>query len=55
MSDPETVDVIGTGSAVIQSIPLIAEQAADQTVFQRLPNFSMPAGNARWRTVRYRR
>jgi len=39
------VGVIGTGSSGIQSIPIIAEQAADLTVFQRTPNFSMPAGN----------
>ncbi|MGE0732248.1 MAG: flavin-containing monooxygenase [Acidimicrobiia bacterium] len=39
------VGVIGTGSSGIQSIPLIAEQAAQLTVFQRTPNFSMPAGN----------
>ncbi|HEY1971338.1 MAG TPA: NAD(P)/FAD-dependent oxidoreductase [Pseudonocardia sp.] len=39
------VGVIGTGSSGIQSIPLIAEQAAELTVFQRTPNFSMPAGN----------
>jgi cation diffusion facilitator CzcD-associated flavoprotein CzcO len=39
------VAVIGTGSSGIQSIPLIAEQAADLTVFQRTPNFSTPAGN----------
>jgi len=39
------VAVIGTGSSGIQSIPVIAEQAADLTVFQRTPNFSMPAGN----------
>jgi len=37
--------VIGTGSSGIQSIPIIAQQAADLTVFQRTPNFSMPAGN----------
>src|ERR1700728_519132 len=37
--------VIVTGSSGIQSIPLIAEQAADLTVFQRTPNFSTPAGN----------
>ena len=37
--------VIGTGSSGIQSIPLLAEQAAELTVFQRTPNFSMPAGN----------
>jgi cation diffusion facilitator CzcD-associated flavoprotein CzcO len=39
------VGVIGTGSSGIQSIPIIAQQAADLTVFQRTPNFSMPAGN----------
>ena len=39
------VGVIGTGSSGIQSIPIIAESAADLTVFQRTPNFSMPAGN----------
>lgn len=39
------VAVIGTGSSGIQSIPLIAEQAAQLTVFQRTPNFSVPAHN----------
>ncbi|SEM24881.1 alpha/beta hydrolase fold domain-containing protein [Bradyrhizobium sp. OK095] len=39
------VAVIGTGSSAIQSIPLIAEQAAHLTVFQRTPNFALPAGN----------
>src|SRR4051794_1110495 len=39
------VAVIGTGSSGIQSIPLIAEQAAQMTVFQRTPNFSVPAHN----------
>ena len=39
------VAVIGTGSSGIQSIPLIAEQARQLVVFQRTPNFSMPAGN----------
>jgi cyclohexanone monooxygenase len=39
------VGVIGTGSSAIQSIPIIAKQAANLTVFQRTPNFSMPAGN----------
>jgi len=37
--------VIGTGSSGIQTIPLLAKQASDMTVFQRTPNFSMPAGN----------
>jgi len=39
------VAVIGTGSSGIQSIPLIAKQAAQITVFQRTPNFSIPARN----------
>ena len=42
----QRVGVIGTGSSGIQSIPLIAEQAAHLTVFQRTPNFSLPAKNA---------
>jgi cyclohexanone monooxygenase len=40
------VGVIGTGSSGIQSIPFIARQAAHLIVFQRTPNFSMPAKNA---------
>nr|WP_223208142.1 NAD(P)/FAD-dependent oxidoreductase [Actinopolyspora erythraea] len=39
------VGVIGTGSSGIQVIPELAEQAAELTVFQRTPNFSMPAFN----------
>jgi len=39
------VAVIGTGSSGIQSIPLIAAQARQLTVFQRTPNFSIPARN----------
>jgi cation diffusion facilitator CzcD-associated flavoprotein CzcO/acetyl esterase/lipase len=39
------VAVIGTGSSGIQSIPLIAAQASHLTVFQRTPNFSIPAHN----------
>lgn len=39
------VAVIGTGSSGIQSIPLIAAEAAQVTVFQRTPNFSVPAHN----------
>jgi cyclohexanone monooxygenase len=42
----QRVGVIGTGSSGIQAIPLIAEQAAHLTVFQRTPNFSVPARNA---------
>jgi cation diffusion facilitator CzcD-associated flavoprotein CzcO len=39
------VGVIGTGSSAIQSIPIIAQQAAELTVFQRTPNFAVPAHN----------
>jgi cyclohexanone monooxygenase len=56
----QNVGVIGTGSSAIQSIPQIAEQAAHLTVFQRTPNFSVPAHNgpadpeiaARWKANR---
>ena len=37
--------VIGTGSSGIQAIPVIAEEAAHLTVFQRQANFSIPARN----------
>lgn len=40
------VGVVGTGSSGIQSIPEIAQQAASLTVFQRTPNYSVPAHNA---------
>jgi cyclohexanone monooxygenase len=39
------VAVIGTGSSGIQSIPIIAKHASQLTVFQRTPNFSLPANN----------
>ncbi|WP_068268803.1 flavin-containing monooxygenase [Aldersonia kunmingensis] len=39
------VGVIGTGSSGIQTIPRIAEQAAQLHVFQRTANYSVPAGN----------
>ena len=39
------VAVIGVGSSAIQSIPIIAAQAAQLTVFQRTPNYSTPALN----------
>ena len=42
----QRVGVIGTGSSGIQCIPVIAAQAAHLTVFQRTPNFSVPAHNA---------
>jgi cyclohexanone monooxygenase len=39
------VGVIGTGSSAIQSIPIIAKQAARLTVFQRTATWSVPAWN----------
>ena len=39
------VAVIGTGSSAIQAIPVIAAQAATLTVFQRTPNYAVPAWN----------
>ncbi len=41
----QRVAVIGTGSSAVQAIPVIAEQAAELVVFQRTPNFSVPAHN----------
>ena len=40
------VGIIGTGSSAIQSIPLIAAEARHLTVFQRQPNYTIPARNA---------
>ncbi|MBL8692039.1 MAG: NAD(P)/FAD-dependent oxidoreductase, partial [Rhodospirillaceae bacterium] len=40
------VGVIGTGSSAVQAIPLIAAEAAHLTVFQRTPNYTVPARNA---------
>ena len=37
--------IIGTGSSGIQAIPVIAEDAKHLTVFQRTPNYTMPAHN----------
>ncbi|NKC00010.1 MAG: NAD(P)-binding protein [Pseudomonadales bacterium] len=39
------VAVVGTGSSGIQSIPIIAAECDELTVFQRTPNFSIPAHN----------
>ena len=39
------VGIVGTGSSGIQSIPVIARQASHLVVFQRTPNFSLPARN----------
>jgi len=41
----KAVGVIGTGSTAIQLIPQIAQQASRLFVFQRTPNFSLPAQN----------
>jgi cyclohexanone monooxygenase len=40
------VGIIGTGSTGIQLIPQLAREAEHLTVFQRTPNFSVPARNA---------
>ena len=40
------VAVIGTGSSAVQSIPIIARQAKHLFVFQRTPNYAVPAHNA---------
>ena len=37
------VGVIGTGSSGVQSIPVIARQAGHVTVFQRTPQYTVPA------------
>ena len=37
------VGVVGTGSSGVQTIPIIAEQAAELTVFQRSAAFTLPA------------
>jgi cyclohexanone monooxygenase len=42
----QRVGVIGTGSSVIQAIPLIAGQARQLTVLQRTATYSVPAVNA---------
>jgi cyclohexanone monooxygenase len=39
------VGVMGTGSSGIQAIPQLAKQAKELYVFQRTPNFSVPAWN----------
>jgi cyclohexanone monooxygenase len=39
------VGVVGTGSSAIQSIPVLATEAQRLVVFQRTPNFSVPAAN----------
>jgi cation diffusion facilitator CzcD-associated flavoprotein CzcO len=39
------VAVVGTGASAVQSIPVIADSAAEVTVFQRTPAYSVPAHN----------
>ena len=39
------VGIIGTGATAIQAIPVVAEQAAELTVFQRRPNWAAPLNN----------
>src|SRR4029434_10640247 len=39
------VGVIGTGSSGVQAIPEITREAAHVTVFQRTPQYSIPARN----------
>lgn len=40
------VAVIGTGASAVQVIPIVAHEAAQVTVFQRTPNYVLPARNA---------
>ena len=41
----KSVGQIGTGSSGIQALPVIASQCRELTVFQRTPNYSVPARN----------
>jgi len=41
----QRVGLVGTGSTGIQATPVLAAEAAHLTVFQRTPNFSVPARN----------
>jgi cation diffusion facilitator CzcD-associated flavoprotein CzcO len=41
------VAVVGTGATAVQAIPMIAQQAKQLTVFQRTPNFCLPARNGK--------
>jgi len=41
----QRVAMIGTGSSAVQSIPLIAQQAAHLTIFQRTATYTVPAHN----------
>jgi cyclohexanone monooxygenase len=44
--DGKRVGVVGTGSSGMQLIPVVAREAGHLTVFQRTPNYSIPAANA---------
>jgi cation diffusion facilitator CzcD-associated flavoprotein CzcO len=44
----QRVAVIGNGSSGVQSIPVIAEQAAHLYAVQRTPAWSLPANNQAW-------
>jgi cyclohexanone monooxygenase len=44
--DGQVVGCIGTGSSGVQVIPQIARQAKHLFVYQRTPNYSIPANNA---------
>ncbi|GAC1498720.1 MAG: NAD(P)/FAD-dependent oxidoreductase [Vulcanimicrobiaceae bacterium] len=41
------VGIIGTGASAVQAIPIIAAQAKRLTVFQRTPNYCVPARNGK--------
>ena len=43
--DGQRVAVIGTGSSGVQSIPVIAKEAAQLFIFQRTPVYTVPAHN----------
>lgn len=43
--DGKRVGVVGTGSSGVQTIPVIAQEAAHLTVFQRTPQYTVPARN----------
>ena len=44
--DGRRVGIIGTGSSGVQAIPVIAQQCAQLTVFQRTAQYTIPARNA---------
>ena len=39
------VGVVGTGASAVQAIPIIAQEAAELTVFQRTANYILPANH----------